>query len=106
MYNEHYFEDDYDYDKEPAIYSGALRHIQDHLEVVLDTLYGDGWIDLDKLENSLDEVVNGLGLSLPKNDLMVERRRFKISGTFVDAFIDTKLYQPKSDTGLCQKILA
>lgn len=73
MYNEHYFESDYDCDKEPVIYAGNLRHICEHLEVVLSELYGDAPFDLGRLENSLDEVANGLGMNLPRNDLMVER---------------------------------
>jgi hypothetical protein len=77
MYNEHYFEPDYDYDKEPVIYSGALRHIQDHLEVVLDALYGHGSLDLGVFENSLDEVVNGLDMRLPRSDLTIERKLYK-----------------------------
>jgi hypothetical protein len=72
MYNEHYFED-YRDDHEPVIYAGSLKHIQHHLEAVLDCLYGDGSIDLAMLENSLDEVANGLGMHLPRNDLLIER---------------------------------
>jgi len=77
MYNEHYFEREYDYDKEPVIYMGALRHIQDHLEVVLEALYGDGSLDLRTFENSLDEVVNGLDMCLPRSDLTIERKLYK-----------------------------
>lgn len=73
MYNESYFEDYRDDDLDPVIYAGGRKHICDHLEVVLRELYGDGPIDLSVLENSLDEVANGLGMHIPISDLNVER---------------------------------
>ena len=96
MYNEHYFESEYDYDCEPVIYSGALKHICENLEVVLSELYGNKPIDLSLLENALDEVANGLGMHLPINDLMIERSR-KLNTSFSHSFYDTNL---------CQKVVA
>lgn len=63
--------DDFD---EPVIFSCALRHICEHMEVVLDQLYSKEKIDLGLLENSLDEVVHGIGLRLPINDLTITRK--------------------------------
>jgi len=62
------------YDDEPVIYSGALSHIQEHLAVVLGQLYGDCQIDIGLLENSLDEVSHGLGMSLPNGGMKIQRK--------------------------------
>jgi hypothetical protein len=66
---------DHDYD-EPIIFSSQLSHMREHMEAVLDLLYGEGSIDLGMLENSLEEVVHGLGMNIPKSEIMVDRRYF------------------------------
>ncbi len=99
MYNEHYFEKEYDcdYDSDPVLYSGALKHICEHLEAVLSELYGNQTIDLCLLENSLDEVAHGLGMRLPCNDLSIQRKRKEI---------DRNLIHFEFDSIPCQKVVA
>lgn len=95
MFNPDFYEryeyDDSDYE-EPVIYSGALSHICDHFEAVLEMLYGEGSIDFDDLERSLDEVAHGLGMRLPMGNLMIRRK------------VDTNLSQQIYDTNLCQEV--
>lgn len=73
MLKEHpdFYERDVDYDLEPVMYAGQLSHITEHFEAVLSLLYGNTPIDLERLERSLDEVANGLGLRLPRNDMIL-----------------------------------
>lgn len=97
MYNENYFEDYRDEDNEPVIFSGALSHIQENLEAVLDVLYGETVIDIDEFERCLEEVVNGLGSSLPRSDLMIERKKKRPDVNICHTFFDTEL---------CQKLFA
>lgn len=85
MYNEHYFEDYRDDDQSVTV-RNQLDHISDHLEVVLSELYGSAPVDLDRLENSLEEVSHGLGMRLPTSDLTISRKSNK-------------------DTSLCQKVI-
>ena len=80
MFNPDYYEA-YGYDiddEEPIIYSGALSHICDHFEAVLDILYGDEPIDFDDLERSLDEVAHGLKMRLPAGKINIERKEAKL----------------------------
>lgn len=77
MFNPDYYEAyGYDIDDEdPVIYPRALNHICEHFEYVLSALYGEGELDVNELERSLDEVANGLGIRLPFSDLLIQRKR-------------------------------
>jgi hypothetical protein len=88
MLKEHpdFYVRDVDYDLEPVMYQGQINHITEHFEAVLSLLYGNSPIDLERLERSLDEVANGLGLKLPITDI--------------------NLCQPYYDTNLCQEMIA